>query len=159
PYFLTPDERISWEERLRKARKGLYTPPSTDETVAVPGAVGGANWGNTAANPGEGIVYVMSQDFPSFYKLSTQPAGVTGGRGAAPGPAAGGPAQRGLALYEQNCSVCHGAERSGSAGGPTLIGLETRLNYQDFRQLLLTGRARMPAFPAFDDQAVTALFT
>src|SRR5262249_22820328 len=115
PYFLTPDERISWEERLRKARKGLYTPPSTDETVAVPGAVGGANGGNTAANPGEGIVYVMSQDFPSFYKLSTHPAGVTGGRGATPAPAAGGPAQRGLTLYEQNCAVCHGAERSGSA--------------------------------------------
>ncbi len=159
PFFLAPDERASWEERLRKVRKGLYTPPATEETVAVPGAVGGANWGNTAANPGEGIVYVMSQDFPSFYKLSTQPAAVAGGRGVAPAPAGGGAAQRGLALYEQNCSVCHGAERSGSAGGPTLIGLETRLNYQDFRQLLLAGRGRMPAFPAFDDQTVAALFT
>jgi quinoprotein glucose dehydrogenase len=158
PYFLKPDERASWQDRLRKARKGLYTPLSTEETVAVPGAVGGANWGNTAANPGEGIVYVMSQDFPSFYKLSTQPAPIPAGRGAAPN-AAGGGAQRGLALYEQNCSACHGAERSGSAGGPTLIGLDTRLNYQDFRQLLLTGRGRMPAFPAFDDQAVSALFT
>jgi glucose dehydrogenase len=158
PYFLSSDERASWQDRLRKARKGLYMPPSTDETVAVPGAVGGANWGNTAANPGEGIVYVMSQDVPSFYKLSTQPAPIPTGRGATPAPA-GGAGQRGLVLYEQNCSVCHGAERSGSAGGPTLIGLETRLNYQDFRQLLLAGRGRMPAFPAFDDQAVTALFT
>ena len=64
PYFSPPEERATWTERLRKARKGLFTPPSTDETVAVPGAVGGANWGNTAANPAAGLVYVMSQDFP-----------------------------------------------------------------------------------------------
>ncbi len=84
PYFLTPEERDTWTERLKKARKGLFNPPSTEETVAVPGAVGGANWGNTAANPAAGLVYVMSQDFPSFYKLSTSPPGGPGaaGRGA-----------------------------------------------------------------------------
>ena len=74
PLFLTDAERASWIERLKKARSGLFTPLSTEhETIAVPGAVGGANWGNTAANPAKGLVYVMSQDFPSFYKLSETP--------------------------------------------------------------------------------------
>ena len=93
PYFLSPEDRATWTERLKKARKGLFNPPSTDETVAVPGAVGGANWGNTAANPAAGLVYVMSQDFPSFYKLTTEPGGFggvpPGGRGGAAGGGAG----------------------------------------------------------------------
>ena len=89
PYFLSAEERAAWTERLKKARKGLFNPPSTEETVAVPGAVGGVNWGNTAANPAAGLVYVMSQDFPSFYKLTTDPSGGMAGAGRGGGAAAG----------------------------------------------------------------------
>jgi quinoprotein glucose dehydrogenase len=159
PYFLSSDERATWTERLRKARKGLFAPPALEETVAVPGAVGGANWGNTAANPARGLVYVMSQDFPSFYKLSTQPfvGGAAGQRGGAAGSAAGaGP--RGRTVYEQNCVACHGDDHSGSAGAPTLVGMGARVPYEDFRQLVLAGRGRMPAFPAIDDKTMTDLF-
>jgi glucose dehydrogenase len=162
PYFLSPEERAIWKERVRKARKGLFMPPSTEETVAVPGAVGGANWGNTAANPGQGIVYVMSQDFPSFYKLSTQPGvapGASPQRGAGADQPGGSPDQRGRAAYNQNCAACHGADRAGSAGGPTLAGIGTRLALEDFRQVVLAGRGQMPAFPNLDDQNVSSLFT
>ena len=89
PYFLSAEERATWTERLKKARKGLFNPPSTEETVSVPGAVGGANWGNTAANPAAGLVYVMSQDFPSFYKLTTDPSGGMAGAGRGGPPPAG----------------------------------------------------------------------
>jgi quinoprotein glucose dehydrogenase len=67
--FLTPGERLAAQERVRAAATGLYTPIGLSETIAVPGAVGGTNWGNTASNPGAGILYVLNQDFPSFYKL------------------------------------------------------------------------------------------
>ena len=87
PLFLTDAERASWTERLKKARSGLFAPLSTEhETIAVPGAVGGANWGNTAAYPAKGLVYVISQDFPSFYKLSETPPNLR--------PAGGGPRRR-----------------------------------------------------------------
>jgi glucose dehydrogenase len=175
PYFLTPEERSTWVERLKKARKGLFNPPSTEETVAVPGAVGGANWGNTAANPAAGSVYVMSQDFPSFYKLSTEPAvGAAGataaGRGvpgaaagagqAAPGGRGAGPDARGRSAYEQACQACHGGDQSGvaGAGAPTLVGVGSRMAYQDFRQVVLAGRGRMPAFAGIDDATMTSLF-
>ena len=169
PYFLTPEERATWIERLKKARKGLFNPPSTEETVAVPGAVGGANWGNTASNPATGFVYVMSQDFPSFYKLTIQPGGVNGviaggGRGANPfGGRGQSPAARGQTAFEQSCQSCHGAgngEHSGAAGNgaPPLTAIGTRMPYQDFRQVLLAGRGRMPAFPALDEATTTALF-
>jgi len=169
PYFLSPEERATWVARLQKARKGLFNPPSTEETVAVPGAVGGANWGNTAANPSAGLVYVMSQDFPSFYKLTTEPSGaVAGGRGAGGVGGAGGrgqqpvaPEARGRAAYEQSCLSCHGGDHAGvaGAGAPTLVGIGSRMAYQDFRQVVLAGRGRMPAFAATDDATMRALFT
>jgi quinoprotein glucose dehydrogenase len=171
PYFLTPEERATWVERLKKARKGLFNPPSMEETVAVPGAVGGANWGNTASNPSAGLVYVMSQDFPSFYKMTSNPGGVSGagaggGRGGQGGfgpTAAQAPDPRGQTIFEQSCQSCHGAgnsEHSGAAaGGPPLTGIGARMAYQDFRQVVLAGRGRMPAFPALDEATTTALFT
>lgn len=154
PYLLTPAERAEWQARLAKARKGQFLPPSTEETVAVPGAVGGANFGNTAANPSQGLVYVMSQDFPSFYKLSATPP--TGG----PPPVAGNSASgdRGRTTYEQTCQACHGADRAGTALAPTLLGLAARMPYEDFRQLVLAGRGHMPAFPAIEEDTMKRLF-
>jgi quinoprotein glucose dehydrogenase len=178
PYFLSAEERATWVERLKRARKGLYNPPSTEETVAVPGAVGGANWGNTAANPAAGLVYVMSQDFPSFYKLTTDPggglagagrggagAGLPGGRGVgalgrgqAPAAAA---IERGRSAYEQACQSCHGGDHMGvaGAGAPPIAGVGARVPYQDFRQVILAGRGRMPAFVNLDEATITALFS
>ena len=169
PYFLSAEERATWTERLRKARKGLFTPPSTDETVSVPGAVGGANWGNTAANPAAGLVYVMSQDFPSFYKLTTDPSGgvAGGGRGGGAAAAAGRGSQaapnaaRGAVAYEQTCQACHGGDHAGvaGAGAPSIAGVGARMAYQDFRQVILAGRGRMPAFATVDEPTMTALFS
>jgi quinoprotein glucose dehydrogenase len=145
PFFLTAAERRQWTERLRRAKHGLYAPLSTEyETVAVPGANGGANWGNTAANPRRGLVYVISQDFPSFYRLSDNPPGGGGG---------GGPA----AVYSQSCQACHGADRTGGSG-PALTDLSTRMEYVEFRELLVTGRGPMPPFGSLEEDGVRALW-
>jgi quinoprotein glucose dehydrogenase len=153
-FFLSPQEREEWTTRIKQARTGLFTPLSLQETIALPGAVGGANWGNTAADPVKGIVYVMSQDFPSFYKL--QPTPVLGV--VPPGGAAQGPPSPARTMYETTCQACHGADRNGSPAGPSLAGVGTRLVYQDFRQLVLSGRGHMPAFPNVDEEAMTALW-
>ena len=154
PLFLTPEERTQWIERMNKARHGLFAPLSTEhETVAVPGAVGGANWGNTAAYPARGLVYVISQDFPSFYKLSENPPNLTPNAARALPPE-----QRGRALYATSCQACHGAERNGTPTAPTLLGLGTRVKFDDFRQVVLVGRGHMPAFPATDDDAMRAMW-
>jgi quinoprotein glucose dehydrogenase len=153
PLFLTDAERASWVERLKKAKSGLFAPLSTEhETVAVPGAVGGANWGNTAAYPARGLVYVISQDFPSFYKLSDAPPNRN------PPGAQANPEQRGRGLYTQQCQACHGPDRAGSPTAPTLLGLGTRVRFEDFRQVVLAGRGHMPAFPGTDDAAMRALW-
>jgi quinoprotein glucose dehydrogenase len=76
PYILTPEERARWKEAVSNANnRGLFTPPAMKETVAIPGARGGANWGSTSANPTDGTLYVASFDAPSFYKMSLEAPG------------------------------------------------------------------------------------
>ena len=88
PYILTPEERETWKTRIANARnEGLFTPPSLKDTVSIPGAQGGANWGARRPIPPRGIVYVLSINVPSIYKLSTEAPG-PGGGGRAGGPAA-----------------------------------------------------------------------
>jgi glucose dehydrogenase len=72
-YFLTDDERAEWKARIDElealGRTGLFVPPSDEyATLATPGAVGGANWGNTAADPDKGRVYVYARIWPSLYE-------------------------------------------------------------------------------------------
>ncbi len=153
PYLLTDEERSYWKKRIAGMRKGLFMPLSTtQETLSMPGAVGGVSWGNTAANPEEGILYVLSIDWPSFYEpLQTrdfkadQKAALFGAQ------------TKGEDLYVQNCAACHGADRSGGIG-PSLQALENRLKFGDFQQVLLTGRGDMPAFAHLNDERLKTLY-
>lgn len=159
PFFLTPDERAAWTARLdslvQTGRTGLFTPLSDKhETLAVPGAVGGASWGNTAANPDAGIVYVYSIDWPSFYpRLERREAEAE--RNA---PLPTHPVFRGRVLFEQTCQACHGANQSGTAVAPSLSGMERRLSFDHFQQIVRSGQGEMPAFPHLTDEDVQALY-
>ena len=73
PYILTAEERAAWKERIAKMRnEGLYTPPGLTETISLPGARGGSNWGSGAVNPTKGLMYLNTQDWPTIYKLSLE---------------------------------------------------------------------------------------
>jgi quinoprotein glucose dehydrogenase len=153
PYFLTSEERTAWIKRIDTMATGLFTPLSHKrETLALPGAVGGASWGNTAAIPNKGIVYVMSIDWPSFYEKLEKREAHVGEAAAAVSLTKGG-----SKLYAQNCQACHGADRAGAAG-PTLIGLEKRLSFKDFQQVVVTGRGKMPAFQHIDEATLKSLY-
>ncbi len=138
--FLSDEERKEWEQKLDSAEIGFYTPLSNkNSTLAIPGAVGGVNWGMTAANPDKGMVYVISMNYPSFYeKLMTldeiqeknSSMRVTRGNSL---------------LYQQNCATCHGQNREGLAG-PALINLGQRMNMNDFKRILFSGRGDMPSY-------------
>ena len=70
PFF--PDSiRQKWLKRLDSAKSGLYLPLSDKhETINMPGAVGGANYGNTASDPKNGMMYILTQEHASIYKLN-----------------------------------------------------------------------------------------
>jgi quinoprotein glucose dehydrogenase len=153
PFFLTPQEQIAWKKRISNDdNQGLFTPPSPEkETVQMPGARGGSNWGTTASNPSKGLVYVLTQDWPSFPpKVADRKLPGSGGRF--------GETATGQQTFQNNCQVCHGANRQGSAVAPSLTDLFSQLNLDDFHQIVSTGKGDMPAFPNLDGAAINALY-
>ena len=108
--------------------------------MSIPGAQGGANWGCTAADPAKGIVYVLSINVPSIYKLSNE-APAPGGGGGQEGAAA---IAQGRTLYEQRCQTCHGADLKGSGNYPSLVDITTRLGPEPLREVITGGGPGMP---------------
>jgi quinoprotein glucose dehydrogenase len=156
PYVLSAAERDEWKVRIAAARNlGLFTPPALIDTIAVPGANGGANWGNTAAHPTNGTVYVQSINVPSIYRLSLDApgAGGGGGRGGAP-PAV---VAQGQTLYSQRCQSCHGADLRGLGTLPSLVGVTARLSPDAIREVVTGGRQAMPPFRDISAADMTAL--
>lgn len=66
----TPELKAKMHAELRKYRLGpLYTPPSLEGTVTLPGVWGGANWGGGALDPETGRLYVKTTRSPSILKI------------------------------------------------------------------------------------------
>jgi quinoprotein glucose dehydrogenase len=152
PYLISDAERADWKQRIGKARTGLFNPPALEESAVVPGAVGGTNWGNTAADPAGGIVYLLNQDFPSFYKLQERrDRNVAGGPGRF-GPPDPETLKRGEAAYTEHCAMCHGADRAGTPAGPSLIAAGSQITGAHFRRIINYGNGRMPPLPHVSDE-------
>jgi quinoprotein glucose dehydrogenase len=165
--YLPADKREPLVKRVAAAKTGIYQPPSDQyETVVMPGAVGGANRGNTAADPDRGLVYVITQDLPSFYKLkpelplwSDTPGTEPKAPEAEPEVKADDQLARGKAAYAANCQACHGAELEGRAAVPTLVGAAKRIGFNNFTTVVGVGRGVMPGFPHLQESAVADLFS
>ena len=153
PYFISDAERASWRERIAKARTGLFNPPALEESAAIPGAVGGTNWGNTAANPGAGMLYLLNQDFPSFYKLQAPVDRNAVARNPFTPPDAA-TIKRGEAAYLESCAVCHGQDRAGTPAAPSLLGVGSQIGMPQLRRIVTYGNGRMPPLPHVSDAQI-----
>jgi glucose dehydrogenase len=72
--YLPAEDREAIRARLRSYRnEGLFTPPSFQGTVQIPGHGGGANWGSSAVDPARGELYVLAKSLPTM--LRVQPLG------------------------------------------------------------------------------------
>ena len=47
----------------------LYEPPSLEGTIAMPGILGGGNWGGAAFDPGSGFLFVKASEQPSLLTI------------------------------------------------------------------------------------------
>ena len=66
----TPALKAAAQAELKKYRLGpIYTPPSLQGTVALPGVWGGANWGGGAFDPETGRLYVKTTRSPAIFKM------------------------------------------------------------------------------------------
>ena len=66
----TPGLKAAAQAELKKYRLGpIYTPPSLQGTVTLPGVLGGANWGGAAFDPETGRLYVKTTRSPAIFKM------------------------------------------------------------------------------------------
>jgi quinoprotein glucose dehydrogenase len=156
PYVLSPAEQDEWRKRIANARnQGLFTPPALIDTIAIPGANGGANWGNTAAHPTNGTVYVQSINVPSIYRLSLEePRPPVGGPGRGGAPAA---IAQGQAIYTERCQSCHGPDLRGTGTLVSIVDVTSRLSPDALREVITGGRQAMPPFRDFTSAQMDAV--
>jgi quinoprotein glucose dehydrogenase len=84
PYLPLADQQKLREILRTHRNEGLYTPPSLQGTIMLPGHNGGANWGSSSVDPIRGRFYIVSKELPTTANLRAPQAG-----GQRPGP--GGP--------------------------------------------------------------------
>ena len=66
----TPELRQKAQAELKKFVLGpIYTPPSLQGTVALPGVWGGANWGGGAFDPATARLFVKTTRSPAIFKM------------------------------------------------------------------------------------------
>jgi len=66
----TPALRQAALDEIAPFRLGpIYTPPSLQGTVAMPGVIGGAGWGGAAADPASGWVFIKATNSPALFRL------------------------------------------------------------------------------------------
>ena len=139
---LSPSARSAALARFHTLRSGaLFTPPSKEGSVVLPGFDGGGEWGGAAVDAESGVLYVNASDVPWIAAM----------REAATLPPPSGAARTGAAVYGAACASCHGEDRLGRDRAPSLVGVGDRLDAGQIAQLLNSGRGFMPSFAALPD--------
>jgi quinoprotein glucose dehydrogenase len=150
PYY-SEEEKQKWYKRIDSAKSGLFIPPSDKyETIMMPGALGGVNFGNTASDPGKGMVYILTQEYPSIYKLERikSPQETMSATDV----------EKAKTLYATVCKSCHGDNMTGRGIAPSVVNSGQRILFDDFKTLIAVGRGQMPGFAHVDEQSVTAIY-
>ncbi len=138
----TPDAREYVLKRFRNSRSaGKNMPPSLQGSLIF-GMGGGAEWGGAAVDP-EGIFYVNGNNMLWWLQMRDNPAYYTGNKES-----------RGATLFNAMCSACHERSRSAPVAGqayPNLADVGKRIPAGEIKNILISGRGRMPSFQHVSD--------
>jgi quinoprotein glucose dehydrogenase len=150
PYIADAKEREQIRKEVADARsQGIYTPADTNNTMEIPGNNGGTNWAGTAADPTNGLFFVLSKDAPSMLQLAEKPPRWQ---------MTGSPETQGKILYIQNCQVCHKENMAGQPPAiPGLNGIVDKNGPDVVRSAVSGSMAPMPAFPDLSSSDVDNL--
>jgi quinoprotein glucose dehydrogenase len=107
-----------------------FTAPNGKGIIIYPGVDGGGEWGGPAFDPQTGLMYVNSNEMAWLLKLVPRSD---------------------ASLYGANCAGCHGANRRGTALGPSLLDIASRRSREQIAQMVREGTGRMPGFGAAMD--------
>jgi quinoprotein glucose dehydrogenase len=147
---ISPDANAAARRRFRTLRaNGLFTPPSREGSIMLPGFDGGGEWGGAAVDRETGVIYVNASDVPWIAAM----------RESAKIPPATGVPRAGAAVYAAACASCHGSDMRGNERSRSLIGIGARLSTEQIQEVLERGRGFMPSFanlPEDEKRAVIA---
>jgi quinoprotein glucose dehydrogenase len=131
--FLPQEEQQAFRELRGSARnEGLFTPPSFEGSIQMPGHNGGANWGSSAVDPVNGEFYVVAKNMPTLLqaRLTTEEPTAGGALGGGPGGGVVTPAQKATLMAEAQAAAAEGPVRysvpydfmQGGTNGMTAVG-------------------------------------
>jgi len=136
--YLPDSSKAALRKELATYHTGdIFTPQSKEGTIIFPGFDGGAEWGGPAVDPDKAILYVNASEMAWILKMLDIKQNATGAENYL---------QAGVRLFQQNCMSCHGADRKGGGNYPSLIGVDKKLNEENFISFINNGRRMMPAF-------------
>ena len=153
---ITPEAHASVLERFRRYRSGsIYTPPTLQGTITMPGHLGGAEWQGASFDPQLNVLYANVNEIPTLNRL--RPVTDLGGKGNAESARGNSsPAQLGLQIYQARCMACHGSDRQGNPPQvPALAHLD--LSKPEYKSVIKQGRSSMPAFSQLSDTDLAAV--
>lgn len=150
PYL--PDSSIA---KLKKDLEGyrygkMFLPPGKRTAVELPGFDGGAEWGGPSYDPQTGLLYINANEMGwlvTMREVQQVPAIEESYYEA------------GLRLYNKYCMNCHGADRKSTGNFPILDNIQSRYNSTQLKELLSTGRRRMPSFNYITDEEKEAIIS
>lgn len=71
----TPEIKKAALAELARYRSGpMYTPPSLEGSVAMPGSIGGSGWGGASVDPATGWIYIKATNSPALWTLKKRDA-------------------------------------------------------------------------------------
>jgi len=128
----------------------MYQPPSLQGIIQLPGFRGGAEWSGGAVDVETGIMYIGLNDIPNIVQLVAE--------GNEKESLAGKPlSEVGSKIYTTKCMACHGEDRKGNPGFPSLVDISKRMKPNDAVNILKNGQRNMPAFADLPEEQLEAM--
>lgn len=147
--YLPDSVRERLKLAIRSFRTGnMFIPPGRNPSLVFPGFDGGGEWGGPAVDPETGVLYVNANEMAWIMQMNETKA---------PKPGSESWFQAGTRLFQQNCVVCHGKDFRGIGNNPSLVGLKSRSNMEEFMGLMNNGRRMMPSFRHLAEEEKEAL--
>lgn len=133
PYAENKEELL---EFFDSAVKEVYSPPSLEPTLLLPGYDGAAEWGGAGADPEEGILYVNSNEM-AWNLTMKKNAKVTDEMTI------------GATIYASKCASCHQKDREGivASGFPSLVDIGLEKSKEEVLAIIAQGKGMMTGFP------------
>ena len=137
--YLPAAEREALAQRMKFLRnEGLFTPPSFEGSISMPGHNGGANFATSAVDPTRGEMYIVSKALPTVDRIALPaPAGRGGGGGGALGGGPAGP----IVTPEQKAQMIKEAQAlldAAKAKGETHVRLASPYEFMNSNSLSMS---------------------